>query len=214
MPEIDDIYIYHIVNFDRLQSIFTCGFLYSDMAMQVRGINVGTSIAYENIRLRRRSTLVTPHDNLYVGECVPFFFGRHPPMLYRAKMGKTHGYEYDGGQEPIAYLVFNMQDVVSWAERNGRRWAFSDRNAADGIVSFYSDLAMLPALRWDVIQSKIWQGASDVKAAEFLVEDQVSIADCLRGVVTMNEVRAAQARNLMKLSGIDKPVKALPGWYF
>ena len=214
MPKLEDIYLYHIVNFDRLKSIFTCGCLYSDLTLRAKGISGGTSIAYEHIRARRRCTPVLPHKGLYVGACAPFYFARHVPMLYRAKMGKTQGYDYEGGQDPIVYLVFKLTEVIDWAQHNGRRWVFTDRNAADGIVNFYSDLSMLPCLNWDVIRSKQWQGASDVKAAEFLVEEQVCIPDCLRGVATMTEPRAEMVRKLMKMTGIDKPIKVLPKWYF
>jgi len=214
MPELDRIYLYHIVNIDRLKSIFTSGLLYSDLAMLTKGIVGGTSIAYEHIRERRRRTLVTSQESLYVGGCVPFYFGRHAPMLYRAKMGKTHGYDYVGGQEPIVYLVFRMQEVLTWAEKNGLRWAFTDRNASDKIADFYSDLSMLPRLRWDVIDAKQWEGFSDVKAAEFLVEDRVSVLDCLRGVVTMTEDCANQVVELLKMTGVDKQVVVRRDWYF
>jgi len=214
MPELDKIYLYHIVNVDRLQSIFTLGHLYSDSAMLRNGISGGTSIAYEHIRERRRRTEIPSRAGLHVGDCVPFCFGRHAPMLYRAKMGRTHGYEYDGGQEPIVYLVFKLQDLLSWSEQNGLRWAFTDRNAADGIANFYSDLSILSSLRWEVIGSKDWNGFSDVKAAEFLVEDRVNIADCLRGVVTMTAERAGQVGDLLKAIGLDRPVAVRREWYF
>ena len=70
------------------------------------------------------------------------------------------------------------------------------------------DIYLYHIVNWNVIRSKRWQGASDVKAAEFLVEGQVSIPDCLRGVATMTESRAEMVRKLMKMTGVDKPVKA------
>jgi hypothetical protein len=37
--------------------------------------------------------------------------------------------DYTGGQRPIVHLVADLHEIVRWAEAQGVRWAFSDRNA-------------------------------------------------------------------------------------
>jgi len=68
--------------------------------------------------------------------------------------------------------------------------------------------------RWDVISSKQWEGASDVKAAEFLVEERVSILECLRGVATMTAERMGQVVELLRMAGMEKPAVVRRDWYF
>ena len=60
----------------------------------------------------------------------------------------------------------------------------------------------------------MWQGNADVKAAEFWVENKVSIEQCLFGVATRTSVVLNQVQQFFKMHGIDKPVKLHPEWYF
>ena len=214
MVDISNKYVYHIVNIDRLRSILSMGYLYADLTLDSMDIQCGTSIAYEHIRQRRRTIPVEEYPGLTIGGCVPFYFGLHSPMLYRAMCGNSAGYDYSGGQDPIVYLVFKLDTLVTWAGQNALRWIFTDRNAADHLSLQYNDLRDLERFNWGVIRSKMWQGNADVKAAEFLVENKVSIEQCLFGVATRTSAVLNQVQQFFKMHGIDKPVKLHPEWYF
>ena len=140
MRDIADIELYHIVNVDRLASILSMGYLCSDLNPSESGVSCGTSIAYEHIRVRRRSICIEHYPDLTVGNCVPFYFGRHSPMLYRAMKGQNDRYDYTGGQDPIVYLVFKMEQLLAWAGQNAVRWIFTDRNASDHLAQQFCNM--------------------------------------------------------------------------
>ncbi len=74
--------IYHIVHIDRLPSILATGGLVSDATM-AQAATPHVSIGYEHIKRRRRTQLrLDSHPELFVGECVPFYFAPRSVMLY------------------------------------------------------------------------------------------------------------------------------------
>ncbi len=214
MSDISKIALYHIVNIDRLGSILSSGYLYSDVDLTDNGLSCGTSIAYEHIRERRRRINVVDYPDLTIGACVPFYFGKHSPMLYRAMKGPAQGYDYAGGQDPIVYLVFMLTAVLKWAENNAARWIFTDRNASDGLAQQFSSLEQLGCLNWEIIRAKFWQGNADLKAAEFLIEHKIPVRECLLGIVARVPKTKLLVEQLLKMYGFEKPVKLCPGWYF
>lgn len=214
MCDVAKIELYHIVNVDRLASILSMGYLCSDIYLSESGVSCGTSISYEHIRERRRSICIERYPELTVGNCVPFYFGRHSPMLYRAMKGRNDRYDYTGGQDPIVYLVFNMGHLLAWAEQNAVRWIFTDRNASDHLAQQFYRIEDLDKLSWNVIKSKMWNGVSDIKAAEFLIEHRVPINECLLGVAVRTETVKRQVEQLFSINNIEKPVKLYPTWYF
>jgi ssDNA thymidine ADP-ribosyltransferase, DarT len=60
---------------------------------------------------------------------VPFYFCPRSIMLYLLHRGNHPELDYTGGQRPIVHLVADLHEIVRWAEAQGVRWAFSDRNA-------------------------------------------------------------------------------------
>ena len=63
------------------------------------------------------------HPDLYVGNCVPFYFCPRSVMLYVLHMGNLPDLGYRGGQEPIVHLEADLLGTVDWANCNQRRWA-------------------------------------------------------------------------------------------
>lgn len=92
-------------------------------------------------------------------------------MLYILHKGNLEGLKYKGGQRPILHLQADMHAVVDWAERKGRRWAFSDTNAGARYVDFFNDLGRLDEINWAAVNSSDFRDAKvkDGKQAEFLV---------------------------------------------
>ena len=74
--------IYHIAHVDRLPSILADQFLWCDREVQRRE-PVGTTIGMNGIKQRRLNEIrLSSHPNLYVGDCVPFYFCPRSVMLY------------------------------------------------------------------------------------------------------------------------------------
>ena len=160
--------IYHIVPVDRLASIVSDGCLWSDAMMENRP-QVGTGIGMPSIKQRRRSRQLRSHPGLNVGDCVPFYFCPRSVLLFLIHKDNYPGLTYHEGQGPILHLEADLFEAVSWAEAIGRRWAFTDSNAANSYSGDYADLAKLDKIRWDEVETRDWQG-TDGKWSEFLVE--------------------------------------------
>ena len=167
---------YHIVHVDRLASIVSDGYLWSDAGMeQTRA--TGTAIGIGSIKRRRLTNMLNSHGDLHVGDCVPFYFCPRSVMLYVIHMSNHPELEYRGGQESIVHLEADLRRSVAWANHNHRRWAFTSSNAGSYYFEDYSDLNELNKINWDAVDASKWSGigvdqsVKEDKQAEFLVED-------------------------------------------
>ena len=161
--------IYHIVHADRLESIVADGVLWSDAALQ-RHARPGTTIGMSTIKQRRLTNPVKCRPELNVGDCVPFYFCPRSVMLYLIYRANQPELDYRGGQGPIVHLEADLHEAANWAERHERRWAFTLSNAGSRYFQDRCDLAQLGEIDWDAVQARNWQGRTDGKQAEFLVE--------------------------------------------
>lgn len=161
--------IYHIVHVDRLPSIIADGVLWCDAEMQ-RNPRPGTTIGMSTIKERRLSKCLNSRPDLHVGDCVPFYFCPRSAMLFVIYKKNNPALSYRGGQEPIIHLEADVQDVVDWAERNRRQWAFTLSNAGSNYFKDRCNLDQLGEINWEAVQARSWQGRQEGKQAEFLVE--------------------------------------------
>ena len=169
--------IFHIVHGDRLTSIMNDGGLHCD-ARIIRRQKTGTTIGMANIKERRFRWRVPCHPGTSVGDYVPFYFCTRSPMLYSIHRKSTDPdseseLAYSSGQEPVVYLEADLREVVDWADRAGRRWAFSTGNAAAAGVEFHDDLDRLDRIDWNAVEARYWSEVMTEKQAEFLVHDFV-----------------------------------------
>ena len=162
--------IYHIVHIDRLPSIIADGHLWCDAVIARRG-SPGTTIGMNSIKQRRLEELtLASHPDLYVGDCVPFYFCPRSVMLYVLHRRTHSGLAYRGGQGSIAHLEADLGQSVAWADARNQRWAFTTSNAGSFYFEDFSDLAQLHEIDWDTVQSTDWAQQKESKQAEFLVE--------------------------------------------
>jgi hypothetical protein len=164
--------IYHIVHIDRLPSILADGCLWCDAEISRRR-PAGTTIGMQEIKQRRLTQLrLTSHPDLFVGDCVPFYFCPRSVMLYLIYRANHPHLTYRGGQGPIIHLEADLRQTVAWAEQHGQRWAFSLSNAGSSYFEDRSSLARLGDINWAAVQTRNWQAAQDRdgKQAEFLME--------------------------------------------
>jgi hypothetical protein len=162
--------IYHIVHVDNLASIVKDGCLWSDAVMAQR--QGGTVIGMGSIKQRRLGLPVSSHPGAHVGEFVPFYFCSRSIMLYVIHCANHPELSYKGGQQPIVHLEADLQEVVEWAEANGRRWAFSLSNAGAYYTQFRTGWDRLTEINWNAVAATDFRPADvkEGKQAEFLVE--------------------------------------------
>jgi len=159
--------IYHILHCNKLQSIINSGGLLSNAEVIRQGLG-GTVIGMNSIKQRRLTELtLETYPDLYVGQCVPFYFCPRSVMLF---MMSTHNsdLEYQGGQDDIIHLEVDFYQAVEWANANSRRWAFTNSNAGSYYFEDTNDIANISKLDWATINSDYWMGHQDTKQAEFL----------------------------------------------
>ncbi|MGH8069536.1 MAG: type II toxin-antitoxin system toxin DNA ADP-ribosyl transferase DarT [Candidatus Entotheonellia bacterium] len=163
--------IYHITHIDNLSSIAACSWLWSDSAC-MRQDTAHTCVGMTTIKARRLYELeVDCHPGTKVGEYVPFYFCPRSIMLYLLHRGNHPDLNYTGGQRPVVHLAADLHEVVGWAEAQGVRWAFSDRNAGTRYACFCKDLTRLDQIDWDAVAARDFRDplVKEGKQAEFLV---------------------------------------------
>lgn len=163
--------IYHIVHYDCLASISKDGYLWCNAKTRLRQ-PVCTAIGMNSIKQRRLNKTLNSHPDLYVGACVPFYFCPRSVMLYMIYKRNHPELAYRGGQGPIVHLEADLGEVATWANRNGRRWAFTLSNAGSNYFEDRCDLAQLGKINWNAVEATDWAEPSvkENKQAEFLVE--------------------------------------------
>jgi hypothetical protein len=168
----------------------------------------------KEIKRRRLEDLtLSSRPDLYVGECVPFYFCPRSVMLYMLHMRNHQDIEYRGGQEPILHLMADLQRTVEWAELNGLRWAFTNSNAGSYYFEDFTKLQDLNKLDWGAIRSDQWSGRQDKKQAEFLIEKRFPW-ELVEGIGTYSFEWADRANEMLAGSSYKPPIKPKPEWYY
>lgn len=198
--------ICHIVHLDRLPSIIQDGFLLSDRLISQR-TDTGSMIGMSHIKQRRLNQLrLSTHPDLFVGDCVPFYFCPRSVMLFLIHR-RSEDIAYKDGQVPIVHLVADLNDTVVWANQSQQRWVFTGSNAGSFYFEDTNNLANLSKLRWDSISTNDWAGEhKEYKQAEFLLESRFPwhliekigvISDDMQAKVTSVIASAAHQPNVV-----------------
>ena len=204
--------IYHIVHVDRLASIIADGALWSDAILQ-GGARPGTTIGMSTIKQRRLTNPVECRLGLNVGDCVPFYFCPRSVMLYLIHKANHPELDYRGGQVPIVHLEADLHEAVAWTQQHDLRWAFTLSNAGSRYFKDCCDLERLGEIDWDAVQARNWQGHTDGKQAEFLVERSFPWTLVQRVGVHSLHVQE-QARHAVRVSEHLPAVEIKPEWYY
>ncbi len=204
--------LYHIVHVDRLPSIVANGCLRCDAALQAQP-RPGTTIGMNTIKQRRLTSPLESHPGLNVGDCVPFYFCPRSVMLFVIQRGDHCELAYRGGQDPIVHLEADLCETVDWAERNGRRWAFTLSNAGSRYFQDRCDLTRLDEIDWDAVEAPYWSDCKESKQAEFLVERSFSwtLVQCVGARTLKARDRAAEA---LRAAAHRPAVTVRPDWYY
>jgi len=83
-----------------------------------------------------------------LSDYIAFYFTPHSPMLYNIKTG------YQGlTQRPMSEIVILMASLPALA-RQGVPFIFTDRHAYLQMASFFSDLAQLNCIPWELLRNR------------------------------------------------------------
>ena len=198
--------IYHILHVDRLPSILAAGRLWCDAEARRRG-SPGTTIGMGSVKQRRLRRVLLSRPDLYVGNCVPFYFCPRSVMLYVIHRRNHSSLAYRGGQAPIIHLESDLRRTVAWANSQGRRWAFTTGNAASYFSDDYANIQHLYQIDWAAVQATNWAGRQDSKQAEFLMEhsfpwelvERIGVYSMWAYNTTRREVRASTHQPLVEV---------------
>jgi hypothetical protein len=166
--------IYHIVHVDRLHSIATDGFLWSDKVINTKN-TTGTTIGMGDLKETRLVSPVKCHPETMVGEYVPFYYCPRSIMLYIIHMANNPKLAYRGGQRPIIHMEFDLSRVLQWATLSERKWAIALGNATARLTEFRGSKHGFGELDWDSILNDDFKSSEvkERKQAEFLVYHSV-----------------------------------------
>ena len=136
-------------------------------------------------------------------------------MLYILHMGNHQDLDYHEGQRPIVHLQADLHEVVRWAEKKRRRWAFSDRNAGATLAAFFDNVSMLDRLNWSAIRTNRWGDLSvkEGKQAEFLIHGSFPWR-LVKRIGAIDEHIVSQVRQIIADAEYQPPVMAEPSWYY
>ncbi|MGM0562675.1 MAG: type II toxin-antitoxin system toxin DNA ADP-ribosyl transferase DarT [Pseudomonadota bacterium] len=225
MPVPEHPKIYHIVHVDRLPSIIAEGTLLCDAEIARRANanpanDMGTTIGMNSIKQRRLSELtLMSHPDLYVGQCVPFYFCPRSIMLFLIFCANHRELAYRDGQAPIVHLEADLKATVDWANSNGFRWAFTLSNAGAYYFEDRADLSQLDKIDWEAVETKRWSGhgipmsVKESKQAEFLLEQSFPWHLVTRIGVNSRQVYG-QVREVLSEAHHKPHVEIRPDWYY
>lgn len=210
--------IYHILHVDRLPSIVSSGFLYSDAIVREQQLT-GTTVGMAEIKDRRLNTPLSSYPNLMVGSCVPFYFCHRSIMLYLLHMGNHQGVTYNEGQQYIIHLVADALSVIDWANLNRIRWALTLSNAASSYFEDRNTIAGLDEINWQAVNARRWSGNGisreirEGKQAEFLIENSFPWQLVERIGVQTDTIGNQVTRSISKSS--HRPIISIEhSWYY
>lgn len=202
----------HVNNLPR---IIAAGRLWSEAKRLKREVKCEI-VGMSEIKRRRLEELnVTCHNGTKVGEYVPFYFCPRSVMLYILHCGNHPELTYRGGQGPIMHCEADLKAVIEWADKKGRRWAFSDRNAGARYASFYNDLDSLDKIDWTAVAANDFRSAQvkEGKQAEFLGFGSFPW-ELVERIAVLNTRIKRQAEQAIKESNHCPPVLVETNWYF
>lgn len=205
--------LYHIAHVDRLPAIVADQCLWCDREV-ARRAPPGTTIGMSGIKQRRLDELrLTSHPDLFVGDCVPFYFCPRSVMLFLIHKANEPELAYRGGQGPIVHFEADLHSLVAWADTQHRRWAFTLSNAGARYFEDRSDLGQLGEIDWNAVQTRDWRQCKEGKQAEFLLELSFPW-HLVERIGVQSRATYTSVVNALPPRGHRPPVEIRPEWYY
>lgn len=156
---------------------------------------------------------VAPPPSGTLSDYVPFYFTPFSPMMYNIKTG--WGGIRQRNNDEIVIMVSSLRTL----QAKHIPFLFTDRHAYLVAAQFYSDLARLDQIDWDMLQRRDFRNDPDDPSkkeryqAEALVHKHLPV-EALSGLVCYNDdvlksLNAALAQRNRTMTVVKKP-----DWYF
>jgi ssDNA thymidine ADP-ribosyltransferase, DarT len=162
-------------------------------------------------RRTRRRVPDPPYGTL--ANYVPFYFTPLSPMLYNIRTG--YGGVPQRRMDEIVIIVSSLPLLVD----HGIRFLFTDRHAIYETAEFFSDLADLLHLPWNLLRDRDFTrdpenpGKVESYQAEALVYEHLPI-DALLGLVCYTDDVKTALDEAIATRGLSLAVKVYAGWFF
>jgi hypothetical protein len=148
-----------------------------------------------------------------LSDYIPFYFTPHSPMLLNIKTG------YQGvTKRPMSEIVILVSSLPALA-RKGIPFVFTDRHAYLQMASFFSDLAQLNRIPWDLLQNRDFKrdvsdpGKFERYQAEALVYRCLPITG-LSGIMCYGNAQKTALQADVEKRGQSLQVVVKPDCYF
>jgi hypothetical protein len=172
-------------------------------------VNIGSASLID--KRSRRRVPVPPGGTL--SDYVPFYFTPFSIMMFNIKTG------YGGiPKRENKDIVIFISSIHKLRELR-LTFIFTNQHAYPIDTDYYSDIADLNHIDWALLQKRDFKtddsdpGKQLRYQAEALVHEHVPL-NALLGIVCYNEEMIQRIESLLKASGQNISVKALPKWYF
>jgi ssDNA thymidine ADP-ribosyltransferase, DarT len=148
-----------------------------------------------------------------LSDYVPFYFTPFSPMMYNIKTG--WGGIRKRGNEEIVIMVSSLHRLTE----KGVRFLFTDRHAYLVAAQFYSDLARLDQIDWDMLQRRDFKYDPDDPSkkeryqAEVLVHKHLPV-EALSGFVCYNDDALGIVTKALTARQQTAKVIKKSDWYF
>jgi ssDNA thymidine ADP-ribosyltransferase, DarT len=111
-------------------------------------------------------------------------------------------------------LQADLGAVVTWANAQPARWAFTLSNAGSYFFEDRNDLARLGEINWTAVQANNWSGGlKEGKQAEFLLEQRFPW-HLVERIGVHSAAVYGQVVNALPAHGHRPPVEVRPDWYY
>ena len=198
--------IYRMVHYENIEYILKNGMCcQSHPLADPNYIDIG----YAKLISQRKEYKVRidpPNGNF--GDCVPFYFGGHSPMLLNIKTGERDITRRP--QEDIVFVCCKIFRIVYFCEA---QWCFTDGHAKAKNSAYYNNVQELVKIDWQMVFEQWWRNTADDndrerrKQAEFLVKYYVPV-NCFHGLLVKNQQRKEGVERIVTRLGLKIPVKA------
>jgi len=207
--------IYHITHLRNIAQLASSGYLWSDAKRIELGLDCHVVGMAEIKRRRLEEIEVKCHPGTTVGQYAPFYFCPRSIMLYLLHRGNHPDVNYNEGQRPILHLQADLRATIQWADDNGVKWAFSDRNAGAYLADFFNTWQQLDRINWDAIAATDFRDmlVKEGKQAEFLMFEAFPWT-LVEKVGVMDRRIGSQATAALADASYQPPVHVERGWYY
>lgn len=148
-----------------------------------------------------------------LGNCVPFYFGTHSPMLYMIWKG-LQGVQRRP-QDELVYLISSVQTIKA----QKLPFVFTDMHAKCTLANGFDHTKHLNEVDWPTVSSQFWFNTNDDwnrrdrKQAEFLILSQVP-PSCIEAIVVKTLQRQQQLQIAAQQLNSNIPINVDPTYYF